>query len=204
MIKAVELTSEKEEFVSYFETEIINVVSERNLLSEFKSLTYCKAKELKNKLEEILKNNSKNFKYKIFMIADEDRNNVNVKKCIVYLDTEENLYYVMNSLTEKFVKLDLFNEEPVQKTVTALEQLCQFWCDEIQKYLTHTFNFKGTTKINASGINGNIESFNITVSGKGTNDIIVNGLKKIHMNNEKLYCYNDDDIFALLNNIFES
>ena len=198
MIKVVEINSEEEKEIKSKDLEIVKVSSERNILTDYKSLTYLFAKELEKRI-----NNSCCCDYKILVAADEGKEKINnLLKVVILVDTKEKMAIVMDSLTQKNYVYDVMLEKPKQNTITPFKKKCQFWSNTIQEYLFDRFNFKGSTKVAASGLNGIVQTFDITIVGKGVNDKIVDMVKRLSrsINQEKFIYYTEEDIYITLDN----
>lgn len=204
MIRVEELSSGGILYIESKDFEIVKVSSERNLLHNFKTLTFNYAFNLETQVREVL---SKNFKlipqYKILVVGDEKLDSLEIKKAIILLEDEEKKQCVMNSLTGKFFEFGIMEEKVEDKKITLFYQNCSKWCDSVQNYLANSFNFDGFTKITASAYNGDLVSFDITVSGKGTNDNIVFATKQISkaMNDISL-TLSEDEIYTFVDNYF--
>lgn len=192
------------------ELENVEVSSERNIISNFKSITFEKAFELETKIKDCLSERFKDFSYKILVTADETKKDVAIRKTIVLLQDYEMIDCVMDYLTGKFrnynIEFDLFKEEPKDIEITDFEETCQFWANNIQNYFANEFGFDGTTKIKAAAWNNNLLSIDISASGKGVNDNLINGLKKLskNINNTIFWQFEKDDIFLKLEEVFKS
>lgn len=203
MVKIEEFTSAGILYTENKDFEIVNISSERNLLHDFKSLTFNYGFNLETKIRNVLSSRFKELEYKILVIGDESFNSLEIKKVIILLKNEEEKACVMNSITEKNLDFGIISEKVVDKKLTLFKQNCIKWCDNIQNYLANSFGFTGITKINASAYDGNLISFNIVITGKGTNDNIVFVMKEISkaMNDVSL-SLSEDEIYTFINNYF--
>lgn len=179
MIKTYMVTSGRKE-IKDEELEIINVKAENNLTTSFKSRTENFLLNVEERVVSLLKTKFKEFSYKILCVANEERNkNLNVLKLIILLDEKEKIDFVKNSLTEFEAEFGILREKPNAMVLSPIKEKVQEWADEIQNYLANEFKFNGKTIIEASSYNGELQSFNITNSGKGVNDNIVWVMKEI-------------------------
>ena len=103
-------------------------------------------------------------------------------------------FFVIKSLTGyKFpIECNIYEEEPKEKT-TKFKETGKLWCNTIQNYLENEFGFKGLTKLKIFGHAGYLETFNISISGKGTNDFLVKTMGFISdmVSTSKIHYYSD-------------
>lgn len=191
MISIEELNSEGFEIVEEKDFEVVNCVANKDNNSEISFL-------VKNKLAEKFKNP----KYKILVYED---NKLNRKNTIILLENEEQMDYLAFNLNKSNLEFGLLRENPRANKVSKFKLNIQKWCDEFQRYLENNFWFAGITKIQAASLNNEIVTFNIIISGKGTNNEIVHIAKQIsrEMTDKLLKC-NEDEIFTILDNYFKS
>ena len=208
-MKKVFVLNQSKEFISKNKNlEVVSVVAEQTEETNFKSYAEKKAEEIRDIINEVLALKYKNYDFKVLVITDENFSTYKIEKVIVLLDGFINNKSVIDSLTESLksfnIKFGLLTDKFEPRTISKFQSQCQFLANEIQKYLVNIKNFKGITKINASKWH-DIEIFDITVSGRGTDDLIVNKIKKLSddikiKNNIE---YTKDDIFIMLDNLFE-
>lgn len=185
--------------------EQVQVISENNQLTNFKSYTNRFAKQLENNIAENLSLIKKE-KFKLLVVGDEFYNTMKIKKIIILVDDNISKQCVINSITEKLVSsnidviVDIYKEEPTSY-VSEFKNRSQFVCNQIHRYLTNQLNFNGITKLNTSIYNNELQSFELSVSGKGTNDKIFNTIKSIKFNYNQIMTITEDDIFTILNDI---
>lgn len=185
--------------------EQVQVISENNQLTNFKSYTNRFAKQLENNIAENLSLIKKE-KFKLLVVGDEFYNTMKIKKIVVLVDDNISKQCVINSITEKLISsnidviVDIYKEEPTSY-VSEFKNRSQFVCNQIHRYLTNQLNFNGITKLNTSIYNNELQSFELSVSGKGTNDKIFNTIKSIKFNYNQIMTITEDDIFTILNDI---
>ena len=190
MIDIEEFNSEKVEIVEKKDFEIVNCVAKKNNNDEISFL-------VRNKLAEKFKEP----KYKILVY---ENIKTDKKKNIILLENKEQMDYLALNLKE-FAVLGLFRDKPKANQISKFELNIQKWCNELQRYLENILQFKGIVKIQAAAINGELLTFNIIVSGKGTNNKIVEIAKQISKNmTYKMLNYNNDEIFNILNDYYKS
>lgn len=185
--------------------EQIQVISENNQLTNFKSYTNRFAKQLENQISENLSLIKKE-KFKLLVVGDEFYNTMKIKKIVILVDDNISKQCVINSITEKLVSsnidviVDIYKEEPTSY-VSEFKNRSQFVCNQIHRYLTNQLNFNGITKLNTAIYNNELQSFELSVSGKGTNDKIFNTIKSIRFDYNQIMTITEDDIFTILNDI---
>ena len=90
---------------------------------------------------------------------------------------------------------------------TKFKETGKLWCNTIQNYLENEFGFKGITKLKIFGHAGYLEIFNISISGKGTNDFLVETMGFISdmVSTSKIHYYSDyNKIYNIINSYFKS
>ena len=185
--------------------EQVQVISENNQLTNFKSYTNRFAKQLENQISENLSLIKKE-KFKLLVVGDEFYNTMKIKKIVILVDDNISKQCVINSITEKLVSsnidviVDIYKEEPTSY-VSEFKNRSQFVCNQIHRYLTNQLNFNGITKLNTAIYNNELQSFELSVSGKGTNDKIFNTIKSIRFDYNQIMTITEDDIFTILNDI---
>ena len=190
MMNIEELNSEGVEVIETKDFEIINCVANKDN-SEISFL-------VKNKLAEKFKNP----KYKILTYED---NRLNRKNTIILLENEEQMDYLAFNFNKSNLELGLLRELPKINKISKFKLNAQKWCNEFQRYLENNFWFTGITKVQAVSLNNEVVTFNIIVSGKGTNNKIVNIAKQISKKmTDKMLKYSEEEIFTILNDYFKS
>ena len=125
--------------------EQIQVISENNQLTNFKSYTNRFAKQLENQISENLSLIKKE-KFKLLVVGDEFYNTMKIKKIVILVDDNISKQCVINSITEKLVSsnidviVDIYKEEPTSY-VSEFKNRSQFVCNQIHRYLTNQLNF---------------------------------------------------------------
>ena len=206
MIKTFLKSSSHQKVVDDYEMEVVNVTAERNSTSSFKSETENYLLNFESSLNYFLNLKFKRPNYKILLTANEDKTGkINILNFIVLLESKAQIDYVKESLTEEKIKFDILEEIPKKETITKFKIEVQNWADEIQRYLSNEFNFLGTTRIEASHDKTELQSFNITNSGKGLNDDIVWVMKEISktITLSKDFAFYTDDKFSFINSYFK-
>ena len=127
---------------------------------------------------------SKAFKktdYKILIVAEENFKEENPKmlKIVVLLDKQEKIDFVKNSLTQTNVEYGILKDTIQENIISEFYANVREWTNTIQNYLANEFGFSGKTIVEASLYNEELQAFNITCSGKGTNDDIVWVMKEM-------------------------
>ena len=204
MVLAKEFSSEIEEIVESKDFESYNLTADKFEKEEIEKII----DDFKNKLNLIIYPSYGNIKWKASIIFNIEKNKIKVKKIIVLLPDDEISTFVMNSLTEfNFsIECNVFEEEPKEKT-TKFKETGKLWCNAIQNYLENEFGFKGITKLKIFGHAGYLEIFNISISGKGTNDFLVETMGFISdmVSTSKIHYYSDyNKIYNIINSYFKS
>ena len=206
MIKTFLKTSNHQRIVDDCEMEVVNVMAERNSLSSFKSETENYLLNFESNLSYFLNLKFKSPNYKILLTTNKNKKGkINILNFIVLLESKAQIDYVKESLTEKKIKFDILEEIPKKETITKFKIEVQNWANEIQRYLSNEFGFLGTTRIEASHYKTELQSFNITNSGKGLNDDIVWAMKEISktITLSKDFAFYTDDKFSFINSYFK-
>lgn len=187
--------------------EKVEVVSERDQNTFFNSKTQTFAEGIKYNLIDGLSQRFKNYQFQILVYADENVDEFNVILSEVYI---EKIKDIKNELLVNLVKEATFGRvdnvivvnklDLVMDSLTENQIVCQKWSDRIQNYLANTYDFKGTTKISAVFAGKRCIVFDITLSGKGTNNYLVDKSKKIKPTKLNI---SDNAIDTIIFNAFE-
>ena len=207
MIKTYMITSEKEKIVKNEQIEVVRVEAENNLTTGFTSKTknylFSLEEEIKEKLSKVFKKTD----YKILIVADENfkEENPKILKIVVLLDKQEKIDFVKNSLTQTNIEYGILKDTIQENIISEFYANVREWTNTIQNYLANEFSFSGKTIIEASLYNEELQAFNITCSGKGTNDDIVWVMKEMSKaitlsKNCGFYIY---DKFSFVNDYFQ-
>ena len=181
MIKTYMITSEKEKIVKNEQIEVVRVEAENNLTTGFTSKTknylFSLEEEIKEKLSKVFKKTD----YKILIVADENfkEENPKILKIVVLLDKQEKIDFVKNSLTRTNIEYGILKDTIQENIISEFYANVREWTNIIQNYLANEFGFSGKTIVEASLYNEELQAFNITCSGKGTNDDIVWVMKEM-------------------------
>ena len=205
MIKTYTITSEKEKIVK--NGQIVRVEAENNLTTGFTSKTknylFSLEKEMKEKLSKVFKKTD----YKILIVADENfkEENPKILKIVVLLDKQEKIDFVKNSLTQTNIEYGILKDTIQENIISEFYANVREWSNAIQNYLANEFSFSGKTIIEASLYNEELQAFNITCSGKGTNDNIVWVMKEMSkaITLSKNCGFYVDDKFSFVNSYFQ-
>ena len=207
MIKTYVITSEKEKIIKNKQIEVVRVEAENNLTTGFTSKTknylFSLEKEMKEKLSKAFKKTD----YKILIVADENfkEENPKILKIVILLDKQEKIDFVKNSLTQTNIEYGILKDTIQKNIVSKFYANVREWTNTIQKYLANEFGFSGKTIIEASLYNEELQAFNITCSGKGTNDNIVWVMKEMSkaITLSKNYGFYTKDKFSFVNSYFQ-
>ena len=207
MIKTYTITSEKEKIVKNGQIEVVRVEAENNLTTGFTSKTknylFSLEEEIKEKLSKVFKKTD----YKILIVADENfkEENPKILKIIVLLDKQEKIDFVKNSLTQTNIEYGILKDTIQENIISEFYANVRKWANVIQNYLANEFGFSGKTIIEASLYNEELQAFNITCSGKGTNDDIVWVMKEMSkaITLSKNCGFYIDDKFSFVNGYFQ-
>ena len=207
MIKTYTITSEKEKIVKNGQIEVVRVEAENNLTTGFTSKTknylFSLEEEIKEKLSKVFKKTD----YKILIVADENfkEENPKILKIIVLLDKQEKIDFVKNSLTQTNIEYGILRDTIQENIISEFYANVREWANTIQNYLANEFGFSGKTIIEASLYNEEIQAFNITCSGKGTNDDIVWVMKEMSkaITLSKNCGFYIDDKFSFIDGYFQ-
>ena len=207
MIKTYMITSEKEKVVKNEQIEVVRVEAENNLTTEFTSRTknylFFLEEEMKEKLSKVFKKTD----YKILIVADENfkEKKLKILKTIVLLDNQEKIDFVKNSLTQTNIEYGILRDTIKKNTISEFYAKVREWTNTIQNYLANEFGFSGKTIIEASLYDEELQAFNITCSGKGTNDDIVWVMKEISkaVTLSKNYGFYIEDKLSFINSYFQ-
>lgn len=207
MIKTYTITSEKEKIVKNGQIEVVRVEAENNLTTGFTSKTknylFSLEEEIKEKLSKVFKKTD----YKILIVADENfkEENPKILKIIVLLDKQEKIDFVKNSLTQTNIEYGILKNTIQENIISEFYANVRKWANVIQNYLANEFGFSGKTIIEASLYNEELQAFNITCSGKGTNDDIVWVMKEMSkaITLSKNCGFYIDDKFSFVNDYFQ-
>lgn len=207
MIKTYVITSGKEKIVKNKQIEVVRVEAENNLTTEFTSKTknylFSLEKEMKEKLSKVFKKTD----YKILIVADESfkEENPKILKIVVLLDKQEKIDFVKNSLTQTNIEYGILKDTIQENIIYEFYANVREWTNAIQNYLANEFGFSGKTIIEASLYNEELQAFNITCSGKGTNDNIVWVMKEMSkaITLSKNYGFYIKDKFSFINSYFQ-
>lgn len=179
MKKIIVLNSEDEKIIPALQgIEKIEVTSEGNQLTNFKSQTQLIAEKIRDKIINKLSLENKKPEFELFVSSNENYNSLDNLKTIIFI----------NENKEKIKKIYIFDFiEPLENKIvvnslTENKNKLQIIANRIQNYLANTYNFKGQTKIIAACFKKNaLLDYNITISGKGTNDFIVEKIKQLDL-----------------------
>lgn len=204
-----EINSEGTIIVPSEDFEVYKFTSERTINECYRSLTHNFLVDFESQIRDLISPLFKDFKYKILAVTDENKNNLKIKKVIILLSDKKILDFVKDSLTQFNFKIecDMLVNDPEKEKCTLFKDAGRFWCDQVHNYLMCEYNFKGLTKLNVAGHAGILESFNFSVSGKGTNDFIIDGLQLVSQyisSNKAAYYANSNEIFNILEAYFKS
>ena len=207
MIKTYAITSEKEKIVKNEQIEVVRVEAENNLTTGFTSKTknylFSLEEEIKEKLSKVFKKTD----YKILIVADENfkEENPKILKIVVLLDKQEKIDFVKNSLTQTNIEYGILKDTIQENIISEFYANVREWSNAIQNYLANEFSFSGKTIVEASLYNEELQAFNITCSGKGTNDNIVWIMKEMSkaITLSKNCGFYIDDKFSFVNDYFQ-
>ena len=207
MIKTYTITSEKEKIVKNGQIEVVRVEAENNLTTGFTSKTKNYLFSLEEEIKEKLSKAFKKTDYKILIVADENfkEENPKILKIIVLLDKQEKIDFVKNSLTQTNIEYGILKDTIQENIISEFYANVREWTNAIQNYLANEFGFSGKTIIEASLYNEELQAFNITCSGKGTNDNIVWIMKEMSkaITLSKNCGFYIDDKFSFVNDYFQ-
>ena len=207
MIKTYTITSEKEKIVKNGQIEVVRVEAENNLTTGFTSKTKNYLFSLEEEIKEKLSKAFKKTDYKILIVADENLKEENPKilKIVVLLDKKEKIDFVKNSLTQTNIEDGILKDTIQENIISEFYANVREWTNTIQNYLANEFGFSGKTIIEASLYNEELQAFNITCSGKGTNDDIVWVMKEMSkaITLSKNCGFYIDDKFSFVNDYFQ-
>ena len=207
MIKTYVITSEKEKIVKNKQIEVVRVEAENNLTTGFTSKTknylFSLEKEMKEKLSKAFKKTD----YKILIVADENfkEENPKILKIVILLDKQEKIDFVKNSLTQTNIEYGILKDTIQKNIISKFYANVREWTNTIQKYLANEFGFSGKTIIEASLYDEELQAFNITCSGKGTNDDIVWVMKEMSkaITLSKNYGFYIEDKLSFIDSYFQ-
>ena len=207
MIKTYTITSEKEKIVKNGQIEVVRVEAENNLTTGFTSKTKNYLFSLEEEIKEKLSKAFKKTDYKILIVADENfkEENPKILKIVVLLDKQEKIDFVKNSLTQTNIEYGILKDTIQENIISEFYVNVREWTNAIQNYLANEFGFSGKTIIEASLYNEELQAFNITCSGKGTNDNIVWVMKEMSkaITLSKNCGFYIDDKFSFVNDYFQ-
>ena len=207
MIKTYTITSEKEKIVKNGQIEVVRVEAENNLTTGFTSKTKNYLFSLEEEIKEKLSKAFKKTDYKILIVADENfkEENPKILKIVVLLDKQEKIDFVKNSLTQTNIEYGILKDTIQENIISEFYANVREWTNAIQNYLANEFGFSGKTIIEASLYNEELQAFNITCSGKGTNDDIVWVMKEMSkaITLSKNCGFYIDDKFSFVNDYFQ-
>ena len=207
MIKTYTITSEKEKIVKNGQVEVVRVEAENNLTTGFTSKTKNYLFSLDEEIKEKLSKAFKKTDYKILIVADENfkEENPKILKIVILLDKQEKIDFVKNSLTQTNIEYGILRDTIKENIISEFYANVREWTNIIQNYLANEFGFSGKTIIEASLYNEELQAFNITCSGKGTNDNIVRIMKEMSkaITLSKNYGFYVDDKFSFINGYFQ-
>ena len=207
MIKTYTITSEKEKIVKNGQIEVVRVEAENNLTTGFTSKTKNYLFSLEEEIKEKLSKAFKKTDYKILIVADENLKEENLKilKIVVLLDKQEKIDFVKNSLTQTNIEYGILKDTIQENIISEFYANVREWTNAIQNYLANEFGFSGKTIIEASLYNEELQAFNITCSGKGTNDDIVWVMKEMSkaITLSKNCGFYIDDKFSFIDSYFQ-
>ena len=207
MIKTYTIISEKEKIVKNGQIEVVRVEAENNLTTGFTSKTKNYLFSLEEEIKEKLSKAFKKTDYKILIVADENLKEENPKilKIVVLLDKQEKIDFVKNSLTQTNIEYGILKDTIQENIISEFYANVREWTNAIQNYLANEFGFSGKTIIEASLYNEELQAFNITCSGKGTNDNIVWVMKEMSkaITLSKNCGFYIDDKFSFIDSYFQ-
>ena len=207
MIKTYTITSEKEKIVKNGQIEVVRVEAENNLTTGFTSKTKNYLFSLEEEIKEKLSKAFKKTDYKILIVADENfkEENPKILKIVVLLDKQEKIDFVKNSLTQTNIEYGILKDTIQENIISEFYANVREWTNTIQNYLANEFGFSGKTIIEASLYNEELQAFNITCSGKGTNDDIVWVMKEMSkaITLSKNCGFYIDDKFSFIDSYFQ-
>lgn len=207
MIKTYTITSEKEKVVKNGQIEVVRVEAENNLTTGFTSKTKNYLFSLEEEIKEKLSKAFKKTDYKILIVADENfkEENPKILKIVVLLDKQEKIDFVKNSLTQTNIEYGILKDTIQENIISEFYANVREWSNAIQNYLANEFGFSGKTIVEASLYNEELQAFNITCSGKGTNDNIVWIMKEMSkaITLSKNCGFYIDDKFSFVNDYFQ-
>lgn len=207
MIKTYTITSEKEKIVKNGQIEVVRVEAENNLTTGFTSKTKNYLFSLEEEIKEKLSKAFKKTDYKILIVADENfkEENPKILKIVVLLDKQEKIDFVKNSLTQINIEYGILKDTIQENIISEFYANVREWTNAIQNYLANEFGFSGKTIIEASLYNEELQAFNITCSGKGTNDDIVWVMKEMSkaITLSKNCGFYIDDKFSFIDSYFQ-
>lgn len=207
MIKTYTITSEKEKIVKNGQIEVVRVEAENNLTTGFTSKTKNYLFSLEEEINEKLSKAFKKTDYKILIVADENfkEENPKILKIVVLLDKQEKIDFVKNSLTQTNIEYGILKDTIQENIISEFYANVREWTNTIQNYLANEFGFSGKTIIEASLYNEELQAFNITCSGKGTNDNIVWIMKEMSkaITLSKNCGFYIDDKFSFIDSYFQ-
>ena len=207
MIKTYTVTSEKEKIVKNGQIEVVRVEAENNLTTGFTSKTKNYLFSLEEEIKEKLSKAFKKTDYKILIVADENfkEENPKILKIVVLLDKQEKIDFVKNSLTQINIEYGILKDTIQENIISEFYANVREWANTIQNYLANEFGFSGKTIVEASLYNEELQAFNITCSGKGTNDNIVWVMKEMSkaITLSKNCGFYIDDKFSFVNDYFQ-
>lgn len=207
MIKTYTITSEKEKIVKNGQIEVVRVEAENNLTTGFTSKTKNYLFSLEEEMKEKLSKAFKKTDYKILIVADENfkEENPKILKIVVLLDKQEKIDFVKNSLTQTNIEYGILKDTIQENIISEFYANVREWTNTIQNYLANEFGFSGKTIIEASLYNEELHAFNITCSGKGTNDDIVWVMKEMSkaITLSKNCGFYIDDKFSFIDGYFQ-
>lgn len=203
MININEFSSVESRSVLSKDLEVVDLVAKESLITNFKSP--IENLNISTVLKNLIEPKTKKSDFKVLVISDFNK----IIKMKILVEDKEIIDFVRDSLTEFDceIEFDLLGEKSKVKEITVFEEYCQKWCNSIQNYLVNEYGFKGITKIKAAACYGEVEVFDITISGKGTNDRLVNCSKELSntLTHAKAYVYsNEDEMYEFINNFFKS
>lgn len=207
MIKTYTITSEKEKIVKNGQIEVVRVEAENNLTTGFTSKTKNYLFSLEEEIKEKLSKAFKKTDYKILIVADENfkEENPKILKIVILLDKQEKIDFVKNSLTQTNIEYGILKDTIQENIISEFYANVREWTNTIQNYLANEFGFSGKTIIEASLYNEELQAFNITCSGKGTNDNIVWVMKEMSkaITLSKNCGFYIDDKFSFIDSYFQ-
>ena len=207
MIKTYTITSEKEKVVKNEQIEVVRVEAENNLTTGFTSKTKNYLFSLEEEIKEKLSKAFKKTDYKILIVADENfkEENPKILKIVILLDKQEKIDFVKNSLTQTNIEYGILKDTIQENIISEFYANVREWTNTIQNYLANEFGFSGKTIVEASLYNEELQAFNITCSGKGTNDDIVWVMKEMSkaITLSKNCGFYIDDKFSFIDSYFQ-